>query len=76
MSRNNDYATGNLSDYEYIWRHYKLISIDLSKKIELDIIISNSKLTLMEYLMNIMQQYSLSLKNQKKQDFNFHSFFI
>ena len=31
MSRNNDYTTGNLVDYEYFSKHYKLIAIDLSK---------------------------------------------
>ena len=36
MSRNNDYTTGNLLDYEYFSNHYKLISIDLSKQIELE----------------------------------------
>ena len=36
MSKNNDYATGNLLDYEYFSNHYKLIAIDLSKQIELE----------------------------------------
>ena len=36
MSRNNDYTTGNLLDYEYFSKHYKLIAIDLSKQIELE----------------------------------------
>ena len=36
MSKNNDYTTGNLLDYEYISNHYKLIAIDLSKQIELE----------------------------------------
>ena len=31
MGRNNDYTTGNLLDYEYFLKHYKLIAIDLSK---------------------------------------------
>ena len=35
MSKNNDYTTGNLLDYEYFSKHYKLIAIDLSKLIEL-----------------------------------------
>ena len=35
ISKNNDYTTGNLLDYEYFSKHYKLIEIDLSKKIEL-----------------------------------------
>ena len=30
MSKNNDYTTGNLSDYEYFSNHCKLIAIDLS----------------------------------------------
>ena len=34
--RNNDYATCNLLDYEYFSKHHKLISIDLSKQIELE----------------------------------------
>ena len=36
MSKNNDYTTGNILDYEYILKHYKLIAIDLSKQIELE----------------------------------------
>ena len=30
------YTTGNLLDYEYFSKHYKLIAIDLSKQIELE----------------------------------------
>ena len=36
ISKNNDYTTGNLFDYEYFSKHYKLIAIDLSKQIELE----------------------------------------
>ena len=36
MSKNNYYKTGNLLDYEYFAKHYKLISIDLSKQIDLE----------------------------------------
>ena len=36
LSKNNDYTTGNLSDYEYFKDHYRLIAIDLSKQIELE----------------------------------------
>ena len=35
ISRNNEYATGNLLDYDYFKKHYKLIAIDLSKQQEL-----------------------------------------
>ena len=31
ISKKNDHATGNLLDYEYFSKHYKLIVIDLSK---------------------------------------------
>ena len=36
MGRNNDYTTGNLLDYEYFLKHYKLTAIDLSKQTELE----------------------------------------
>ena len=36
MSKNDDYTTYNLLDYEYFSKHYKLIDIDLSKQIELE----------------------------------------
>ena len=39
MGRNNDYTTGNLLDYEYFSKHYKLIAIDLKKQIELETLI-------------------------------------
>ena len=35
MSKNNNYTTGSLLDYEYFKDHYKLIAIDLSKQTEL-----------------------------------------
>ena len=40
ISKNNDYTTDNLLEYEYleygIWKHDKLIVIDLSNKIQLE----------------------------------------
>ena len=36
ISKNSDYTTDNLLDYEYFSKHYKLIAIDLSKQIELE----------------------------------------
>ena len=35
ISRNNEYTTGNLLDYDYFKKRYKLITIDLSKQQEL-----------------------------------------
>ena len=67
MSKNNDYSTGNLLDYEYSLKHYRLIAIDLNKQ---DLI---NKLILLEHLKEIMdQQCSLSLKNKKKPLLVFH----
>ena len=36
MSKNIDYTTGNLLDYEYFSNYYKLIAINLSKQTELE----------------------------------------
>ena len=36
MSKNNDYTTSNLLDYEYFKDHYKLIAIALSKQIKVE----------------------------------------
>ena len=32
ISRNNEYTTGNLLDYDYFKKYYKLTAIDLSKQ--------------------------------------------
>ena len=32
ICRNNEYTTGNLLDYDYFKKHYKLIASDLSKQ--------------------------------------------
>ena len=32
ISRSNEYTTGNLLDYDYFKKYYKLIAIDLSKQ--------------------------------------------
>ena len=38
ISRNNEYTTCNLLDYDYFKKHYKLIAIDLSKQENEDLI--------------------------------------
>ena len=35
MNNNNNYATGNLLDFAYFKKNYKLIAIDLSKQTNL-----------------------------------------
>ena len=32
ISKNNEYTTGNLLDYDYFKKYYNLIAIDLSKQ--------------------------------------------
>ena len=34
IDKNSDYTAGNLLDYEYFPKHYKLIATDLSKQME------------------------------------------
>ena len=70
ISRNNGYATGNLLDFTYFKKNYRLIATDLSKQTKLKdpqqiILLANLKTKLME------QQCFSSLKNQKKLLLNF-----
>ena len=63
MSRNNDYTTGNLLDYEYFKDHYQLIAIDLSKQIELE----NPDLRQqINFIGRLEEQCSLLLRKKKK----------
>ena len=39
ISKNNDCTPGNLVDYEYFSKYYKLIAIDLRKQVELETLI-------------------------------------
>ena len=36
MSNNSDYTTGNLLDYAYYKKHFRLIAVDLSKQAKLN----------------------------------------
>ena len=65
MSKNNDYTTGNLLDYEHFKDYYKLIAIDLSKQIKLENTNLKQQLTSLKGLKK-MQQCSLSLRKKKK----------
>ena len=70
MSKNNDYTTGNLLDYEYFKDHYQLIAIDLSKQTEL----ANPDLKqqlILEGLKEKMQQWSLLLRKKEETTFDF-----
>ena len=72
ISKNNDYTTGNLLDYEYFPKHYKLIAINLSKQIELENPDLRQKIILLASLKMIKQQCSSLLRSQKKQLLKFY----
>ena len=67
---NNDYTTGNLLDFAYFKKHYKLIAIDLSKQTKLKEPQENNFIG--KLLKNTGTTIFLSLKNQKKQLINVH----
>ena len=70
MNNVNDYTTGNLLDFGYFLKNYKLIAIDLSKQSKLkdpqQISFIGKPLQL-----HVEQQCFSSLKNQKKTTLNF-----
>ena len=63
---------GNLLDYEYFSKNYKLISIDLSKQNELENPDLRQQINSIGRLQDDKELCFLSLKNQKKQLLNFH----
>ena len=72
ISKNNDYTTGNLLDYEYFSKHCKLIAIDLSKQIELENPDLRQQINFIGKLEMIKQRCFSLLRNQKKQLSNFY----
>ena len=62
MSRSNDYATGNLLDYDYFSKYYKLVATDFCKQIELEDPDLKLKLVLSVVLMKIMQTMFLIIE--------------
>ena len=65
MSKNSDYTTGNLLDYDYFKDHYKLIARDLSKPIELENTDLKQQIDFIGRLEK-MQQCSILLRKKKK----------
>ena len=63
MGRNNDYTKGNLLDYEYFSKHYKLIEINLSKQSKLENPDLKQQIISLVDLMKTKLQCFLSLKN-------------
>ena len=72
MSKNNDYTTDNLLDYEYFKDHYKLMAINLSKQIELENPDLKQEINFIGSMEKIMQPCSLLLRKTKKLFLIFH----
>ena len=71
MSRNNDYTTGNLFDFAYFKENYRLIAINLSKKIKLNDFQRINVIGKLENQANKQKRFS-SLNNQKKLFLSFY----
>ena len=70
ISKNKDYTVGNLLDYEYFSKHYKLIATDLSKQIELE----NTDLKQQINFIGRLEQNStifFIIESEEETDFNF-----
>ena len=72
MSKNDDYTTGNLLDYEYFSKHYKLIAVDLSKQIQLENPDLKKKINFISKPEEYEATMFFTIENQKKQLLNFH----
>ena len=66
MSRNNDYSTGKLLDYEYFSKHYKRIAIDLNRQMELENPYLKQQINFIAKLKKDKATMFLLLKKQKK----------
>ena len=71
-SKNNDYSTGNLLDYEYFKDHYKLIAIDLSKQIELENPDLKQKINFIRRLQENNATMFFIIEKKEDTTFNFH----
>ena len=66
ISKNSNYTTSNLLDYEYFPEHYKLIAKDLSKQIELEYPNLKQQVNFIGKLEDDGATIFLSMRNQKK----------
>ena len=72
INKNNDYTTYNLLDYECISKHYKLVTINLNKQIELEKSDLKQQTNFIGKLEDDRATTMISsLKNQKKTTFEF-----
>ena len=71
MSKNNDYTTGNLLDYEYFPKNHRSIAEDLNKQIELENADLKQQINFIVDLKKMQQCCSL-LRKKKKLILIFH----
>ena len=71
ISKFSDYTTGNLLDYEYFSKHYKLISIDLSKQIEVENHNLKQQINFISKLEDDRATMFLIIENSKETTFEF-----
>ena len=71
VNRNNDYKTGNLSDFVYFKENYRLIATDLSKQTKLNNPQQINYIGKLENQVHGATMFFFSSKNQKKLLLNF-----
>ena len=71
ISKNNDYTVGNLLDYEYFSKHYKLIATDLSKQIELENTDLKQQINFIGRLEEQNSTIFFIIEKEEETDFNF-----
>ena len=78
MSKNNEYATGNLLDYEYFKDHYQLLAIDLSKQIKLENFDLKQQINFIERLEenNVTMFFIIEKKEETTFDFSKNSLVV
>ena len=76
MSKNNDYTTSNLLDYECFSKHYKLIAIDLGKQIELENPDLKQQINFIGKLEDDEAIVSFIIEKSKETTFNFPQDFV
>ena len=71
ISKNNDYTTVNLLDYEYFSKHYKLIAIDLNKQSKLENPDSRQEINFIDKLEDYKATMFFIIEKSEKTTFEF-----
>ena len=71
MGRKIDYTTGNLLDYEYFSKHYRLIAMDFSRQIELENLDLKQQINFISRLDKDNAVMFFSIKRSKEATFDF-----